>query len=461
MKKKKALPFFTAVIFICIIWEIIAHIVSKPDIFPSIFYLLQNTFSLFTQKDFYLALLSTLVRGLTGFSISLFSAFLLAILANKYSFWQAFLQPFLVIIRSVPVISFVLLAILWLNSEQLAVFIALVTMFPILFQNIETAFSQINNKWIEMAKVYGKSARERFFTIYLPASKQQIYAGISTAMGFGWRAIIIGEALAQPLRGIGTGMKQAQSYINVPMLMAWTIVAIIVSYLFDILIKKLAGIKKHLLIDTNVQSDFSFSVHEINAGNSFVTIQNLNKKYEEQVIFDKFSISFDNEYVNCLRGTSGKGKTTLLRMIAGLENYESGKINIPENYKYAYSFQDTRLLPWLTVYENIKYVERKKTSRIDDMILFLAKEFEISEHLNKYPNELSGGQRQRVELIRALITRSDILLLDEPLTGLDDAIKKKIIRTVSDWISAYHPLVIWATHENIKLENTTSKDIQI
>ncbi|MDR0371501.1 MAG: ATP-binding cassette domain-containing protein [Prevotellaceae bacterium] len=461
MKAKKIIPFTLSLLFICTVWELIAFAVRKPDIFPSLSCLFKQILVLFARTDFYLSLLLTLFRGLLGFSISCLSAFLLAALSSHFSFWKSFLQPFLVILRSVPVISFVLLALLWLNSEQLPLFIAFVTMFPILYQNIETAFSQTDKKWLEMAKVYGKSAGERFLTIYLPASGKQIFDGVGTTMGFGWRAIIIGEALAQPLHGIGTGMKQAQIYIHVPMLMAWTIVAILISYLFDILIKELAKIKRTTKINTD--TDIALSPDNVaeKTKERQIIIRNLNKKYGNQTLFDNFSITIDNKSVNCLRGISGKGKTTLLRMISGLEPCDGGTIHQPANSRYAYSFQDVRLLPWLTAYENIGYTALEKTDKTDQLILFLAREFDMLDHLNKYPRELSGGQQQRIELIKALVNRSDILLMDEPLTGLDDDMKRKILVLVADRVLLYHPIVIWATHENIVLKGINVRNIQI
>jgi ABC-type molybdate transport system ATPase subunit len=72
--------------------------------------------------------------------------------------------------------------------------------------------------------------------------------------------------------------------------------------------------------------------------------------------------------------------------------------------------------------------------------------------LNKYPNELSGGELQRVTLARALVAQSDLLLLDEPLNGLDAALKTRIMKYIGEYIIAHKPLVMWATHEEIKLE---------
>ena len=84
----------------------------------------------------------------------------------------------------------------------------------------------------------------------------------------------------------------------------------------------------------------------------------------------------------------------------------------------------------------------------------------LSEHMGKYPHELSGGEQQRVGLVRALAAQRDVILLDEPLTGLDAELKSKIIALLEDWIAERKPLVIWATHENIMSDKVEIKSIE-
>src|SRR5665647_329637 len=237
MKYKKLIPTLLAILFIAISWQIISWKIGFPAIFPSLVDLIKQVFVLFTTENFLLTISTTILRGAIGFTFALVFAFLLATIARFSSFWKVFLHPIIVIARSIPVISFVLIAILWFSPPYLPIFIAIITMLPILYQNILTALEQTDMKWIEMATVFGKSPFQRFVSIYLPASKSFIYDGISTSMGFGWRAIIIGEVLAQPIHGIGTAMKQAQAYINVSELIAWTIIAVAVSYMFEGIIK--------------------------------------------------------------------------------------------------------------------------------------------------------------------------------------------------------------------------------
>ena len=449
MKYKKAGILLLSIVFVALMWELIAWKINFPAIFPSLGELFKQLFLLFGEKGFCLDLLSTIFRGLSGLLIAFACSFLLATLAAFSTFWRIFFQPIVVILRSVPVISFVLLALLWFSPPQLPIFIALITVFPILYQNILTALSQTDLRLVEMAKVFGKKPLNRFFSIYLPASKAIIYSGIGTAMGFGWRAVIIGEALAQPLHGIGRGMKEAQAFIQVPRLMAWTIVAIAVSYLFDILLGQMRKIKfpkRH-----PAPQAFSF-VKNNDSAEKQIAIAELKKQFGQQIIFEKYSETFTNAAVNCIKGVSGCGKTTLLRMISGLDGDYAGQINFGKPYKLSYSFQENRLLPWLTAYENIAYIfDRKETCKQfrSDISFYLLEKLALTEHANKYPHQLSGGQQQRVNLARALAARADVLLLDEPLTGLDEALKKQIVDFLLEWVESNQVLVVWATHEDI------------
>jgi len=461
MKRKNLIPTLLAILFLASAWQFVAFQIGYPAIFPSLFNLFKQVFGLFSSENFFLTVSITILRGILGFSFGFTFALILATIAVFSTFWKAFFHPIIIITRSVPVISFILIAILWFSPPYLPVFIAFVTMFPILFQNILTGLEQTDKKWLEMASVFAKTPYKQFISIYLPASKDMIYDGISTAMGFGWRAIIIGEVLAQPIHGIGTSMKHAQAFINVSELIAWTVVAIGVSYLFEILIRYVRSIRYSK--KTLKPGSYFIPVNNQNSRGMNIEVKDADKRFNDKYIFNSFSFIFDNKVVSCIKGPSGKGKTTLIRLLSGLEKTDSGTITLPPSALLSYSFQDIRLLPWLTVYENIAYVVSTQVHKqeVCNLVAFLLEKMELSEHGDKYPHELSGGEQQRVGLARALAARSDILLLDEPFTGLDAALKRRITHFLSEWISAYQPVVVWATHEQVQLKELEVREVDL
>jgi ABC-type nitrate/sulfonate/bicarbonate transport system ATPase subunit/ABC-type nitrate/sulfonate/bicarbonate transport system permease component len=451
--KNKTWPTVISISILLILWQLLSIWINFPDVIPSLPHLLKETLMLFSGAEFYFTLAATIIRGMIGFVITFIVAFILARISFNFVFWKHFFQPVLVVIRSVPVISIVLIALFWFSPNQLPIFIALLTMFPILYQNILNGFEQTDKRLVEMATVFAKSKFQILWEIYLPSARNQIFSGISTAMGFGWRAIIIGEVLAQPFRGIGTSMKLAQSFINISELIAWTLVAISISYLFEFLIKGMQNFKINIKFKSK-------NIRPTTKEFKSITIHKISKKYGNQLIINEFDKSIDNTKVQLIKSPSGKGKTTLLRLVAGIEQANSGTIITNKPLQYSYSFQDGRLLPWLTVAQNIEFV-LKNTDAKKLQLQRLLIETELVEQANKLPHELSGGQQQRVGLARALAAQTDVLLLDEPLSGLDAALKTRIITFLDNWIADNKPIVIWATHEEVQFQKNDSEEFGI
>lgn len=144
-----------------------------------------------------------------------------------------------------------------------------------------------------------------------------------------------------------------------------------------------------------------------------------------------------------LMGPSGCGKTSLLRVIAGLVKPAAGSINTHTD-RISYLFQEPRLLPWLTAEENVNVVLLDKAESIPEARKWLDA-VGLKEAAKKYPQELSGGMQQRVSLARALAYAGDILLLDEPLKGLDAATKADMINLLNT--HAAGKTLLLATHD--------------
>ncbi|MEG0546686.1 MAG: ATP-binding cassette domain-containing protein [Oscillospiraceae bacterium] len=154
-----------------------------------------------------------------------------------------------------------------------------------------------------------------------------------------------------------------------------------------------------------------------------IKIENLNKSYKEKIVIKNFSLTLKIDKTIAVMGESGCGKTTLLRLIAGIEKPDSGKITKPPT-KISFMFQEDRLLPWLNAFENVKLVGSEDTAKKYLSLLGLENDF------NTKPNELSGGMQRRVALARALSFNSDLIILDEPFKGIDESLKDKLIEVI-------------------------------
>lgn len=166
------------------------------------------------------------------------------------------------------------------------------------------------------------------------------------------------------------------------------------------------------------------------------------KAYSGKAVVDNFSLSLKSGEKIALMGESGSGKTTILRMAAGLISQDSGKII--SDKKIAYMFQEPRLLPWKTAKDNILAVLRKDTS-LANKYLDLVK---LTDASDKYPRELSGGMSQRVSFARFLAYAeedgSELLLLDEPFSALDGELADQMMKILLDF--AQDKTVIFVTH---------------
>ena len=178
-------------------------------------------------------------------------------------------------------------------------------------------------------------------------------------------------------------------------------------------------------------------------------IKALYKKYDTISLFSDFNISFQEGTITCILGPSGCGKTTLLNIIGDIIKPDSGQLTGFREKTASYIFQDPRLLPWKTVEENIGFVlskdmpaeERKKITRQ------LIRLMELENFASYYPSKLSGGMRQRVSIARAFAYPSDIILMDEPLKGLDIKLKLNLIRIFSQMWLTDKRTVIFVTHD--------------
>ncbi len=179
-----------------------------------------------------------------------------------------------------------------------------------------------------------------------------------------------------------------------------------------------------------------------------LTAKNIKKVYDKTVIND-FSYTFPKKGLFLIRGASGSGKTTLLRLFAGLETPDSGSVETNFEDKISFLFQEPRLVPNLTVLENVLLVKKEKDpEKAKEHLSLLG----LEKDLKKYPDELSGGMKLRCAVARSLYFGGNIFLWDEPTKELDPENAKKIV-DLMETLSKDH-LVIAVTHdENIKSEN--------
>lgn len=153
-----------------------------------------------------------------------------------------------------------------------------------------------------------------------------------------------------------------------------------------------------------------------------IVFKNVTKAYDTSVL-ENLSLEFADGKITALLGTSGRGKTTVLRLLSGLEKADGGTVSV--SGRVGYLFQEHRLLPHLSAFENVRIVCGDSEKAKDAMALCLADEL-----VDKMPDEMSGGERQRVSLARLVAFGGDIWLMDEPFSALDFDTKETVIQNI-------------------------------
>ncbi|MBB6696546.1 amino acid ABC transporter ATP-binding protein [Clostridium algidicarnis] len=194
-----------------------------------------------------------------------------------------------------------------------------------------------------------------------------------------------------------------------------------------------------------------------------ISIKNLTKSFNNKVVLDNISIELEEFHSLAIIGPSGGGKSTLLRILAGIERPDSGEIYINNKrldfeekkireYRKSIGvvFQAYNLFPHLTSLENIviplEKIHKVKVEEATKIAEELLERFKLSEHRDKRPSKLSGGQQQRVALARALAIKSEFLLLDEPTSALDPELTSEVLAMILELEKSNKDLIL-VTHE--------------
>lgn len=192
---------------------------------------------------------------------------------------------------------------------------------------------------------------------------------------------------------------------------------------------------------------------------SNVTLKGVRKIYDKKVVIDNIDLEIKDKEFIVLVGASGCGKSTILRMIAGLEDITGGEILIgdkkvnnipPKDRDIAFVFQSYALYPHMTVRENIAFglkMRKVPKDEIEKKVLEAAKILDLTEYLERRPKQLSGGQRQRVALGRAIVRNPKVFLMDEPLSNLDAKLRVQMRAEIKKLHEKLQTTFIYVTHD--------------
>ncbi|MCD7819423.1 MAG: ATP-binding cassette domain-containing protein [Lachnospiraceae bacterium] len=192
-----------------------------------------------------------------------------------------------------------------------------------------------------------------------------------------------------------------------------------------------------------------------------ISIKNLKFAYADKMVMDGFDLTIHSEGLTALSGPSGCGKTTLLRILAGLEMPDGGSVDGITPEQTAILFQEDRLLPWRTVREHILDVlPRERCCEVRDWLSFA----ELEKEGDLYPKDLSGGMARRLAFARCCAYGGELLLLDEPFTGVDRERRSRLLKRlkklrVTALIATHEQDVVDACEQVIRLDGPPLRKI--
>ncbi len=230
---QKLLPYLAAIALWLVIWQIAAYNIGIELILPSPVATLKKIAEIIPTGNFALSALSSMRRVLTGFVLGAGIGALIGCISFFVPFAETFFSPILKTVRATPVSSFILIAILWMNSDSVPIFIAFLTGVPIVAQNVISGLKSTPKPLTEAAKMYGLSFPKRLAVLYIPTVLPYFGAACSTSLGLAWKSGIAAEVLCVSRDSIGKNLYESNLYLESAELFAWTVSVIVLSILLE------------------------------------------------------------------------------------------------------------------------------------------------------------------------------------------------------------------------------------
>ena len=435
-----------AIVFVwLLLWQLAGMLIGNPILFATPLETAKALLENFGRADFWGVAGMTLLRIGAGFFFGMLFGILLAALSKAVPFLEELLHPLIYLMKTVPVVCFVVLFLIWWGSSFLSIAISFLMVFTAVYFSTLEGLKSVGKDMLEMAQVYRLPLRTRLFYLYRPALEPFLMGSLKTSLGFAWKSGVAAEVIGLPSNSIGERLYLSKISLDTAGIFAWTVVVCVMSAIFEklvlFLVKKAFEVKVSCKAPKDPAGELD-SVATKNLGESShsILISNLSKSYGGQEVLKGFSMTIEPGETEWLTWPSGAGKTTLFRLLAGLEPYDAGSIDGALAHRekggidgtlahrekdgidgagrevgIGYLFQEDRLCNGESAVRNLQMVMGSEAAACEALQDLLEEEL-----WDKPCGTLSGGERRRVALARALAAKGSLLLLDEPFAGLDE-----------------------------------------
>lgn len=228
------------------LWWVAAKRIGVELILPTPLAVIKALGGLFAQKGFFGKVLLSMLRILGGFGVGVLCGAVFAVAAYLFSAVRIFLAPLMKVVRATPVASFILIAILWLPSNVVPAFIALLMVVPIVYGNVYTALIGTSRELSEMTAMYGFDLVKKIVYLYAPTLLPYLGAACATSLGLAWKSGIAAEVLCVTKNSIGEGLYLSNIYFETANLFAWTVTVVVMSVLLECAARGIAVLIKNV-----------------------------------------------------------------------------------------------------------------------------------------------------------------------------------------------------------------------
>lgn len=222
-----------AVLLALAVWQALAMSVGQQLLVPSPLSVLVRLSNIWQESGFWSTVWFTLRKIIAGFLLGLGFGLGLGALAGRFPLFEILFRPWAVMIKSVPVASFIIICLIWMSSARLSVFISFLMVLPILYANVLQSIRSVDGQLLEAVKVFGLSWPKRVLYLWLPQLKPYLLSACTVSLGISWKAGIAAEIIGIPAGSIGRMFYDAKVYFNTVDLFAWTVIVVVISVLFE------------------------------------------------------------------------------------------------------------------------------------------------------------------------------------------------------------------------------------
>jgi NitT/TauT family transport system permease protein len=234
---------FIGIIILIFGWKVWALVINAEIILPSPEKVLKEIVSFLWDLHFWQSIAASMGRVAISFLLSLFLGVILGGLAGYNRIVHALILPFLAVLKATPLMSIILISLIWFHTGIVPIFVCFLMSFPIIASNIIEGIASVDKKLIDMATVYKLGFKKKVFKIYLPSIKPFFVSAAATSLAISWKVVVAAEVLSQPVWGMGTGLQNSKIGLETAKVFAWTAFAILFSAATELLFRKMVRLR--------------------------------------------------------------------------------------------------------------------------------------------------------------------------------------------------------------------------